>query len=134
VPGQKADDVKRELRAVLQRVAGERNMPEAELIFYVNDPPTLLDPELPIIKTMRTAHEEVTGAASEPVIRLPAADSTHFNRYDIPCAVYGPGGFNHPDAGTWMHAAGEHVSVENMLTAARVYLAAALKICSQRPA
>jgi acetylornithine deacetylase/succinyl-diaminopimelate desuccinylase-like protein len=134
VPGQKADDVKRELRAVLQRVAGERNMPEAELIFYVNDPPTLLDPELPIIKTMRTAHEEVTGTASEPVIRLPAADSTHFNRYDIPCAVYGPGGFNHSDAGTWMHAAGEHVSVENMLTAARVYLVAALKICSQRPA
>lgn len=134
VPGQKADDVKRELRAVLQRAAGERNMPEAELIFYVNDPPTLLDPELPIIKTMRTAHEEVTGGDAEPVIRLPAADSTHFNRYDIPCAVYGPGGFTHPGAGTWMHAAGEHVSVENMLTAARVYLAAALDICSQCPA
>jgi acetylornithine deacetylase/succinyl-diaminopimelate desuccinylase-like protein len=134
VPGQTADQVKRELRALLKNVAAESGEPEAGLSFYVNDPATLIDPGQPVIGAMRAAHEEITGAAAEPVIRLPAADSTHFNRYDIPCAVYGPGGFSHPDAGTWMHAAGEHISVANMLTAARVYLAAALDICSRTPA
>ena len=134
VPGQTADQVKRELRALLKSVAEESGGTEAELSFYVNDPATLIDPGQPVIGAMRAAHEEITGAAAEPIIRLPAADSTHFNRYDIPCAVYGPGGFSHPDAGTWMHAAGEHISVANMLTAARVYLAAALDICNRTPA
>jgi acetylornithine deacetylase len=131
VPGQTADGVKRELREILKRVAGESGAPEAALSLYVNDPPTHLDPGAPIIQSMQNAHEEITGSASELIIRLPAADSTHFNRYDIPCAVYGPGGFSHPDSGTWMHAAGEHVSVENLLIAARVYLAAALEICGR---
>ncbi len=133
VPGQTADQVKRELRALLKSDAEKSGGPEAELSFYVNDPATLIDPGQPVIGAMRAAHEEITGSAAEPVIRLPAADSTHFNHYGIPCAVYGPGGFSHPDSGTWMHAAGEHISVANMLIAARVYLAAALDICG-RPA
>ncbi len=130
VPGQRADGVKRELSDFLRRVAGENDSPEADLEIYLNDPPTLIDPGEPVIRAMRAAHEEIAKTPGEPVLRLPAADSTHFNRYDIPCAVYGPGGFTHPAAGTWMHAAGEHVSLDRMHTAARVYLADALEICS----
>jgi len=131
VPGQKADGVKRELGDLLRRVASENDSPEADLEIYLNDPPTLIDPSEPVIRAMRAAHEEIAKTPGEPVLRLPAADSTHFNRYDIPCAVYGPGGFTHPAADTWMHAAGEHVSLDHMHTAARVFLAAALEICSE---
>jgi len=133
VPGQTADGVKRELREILKGIAESSGAPEATLSLYVNDPPTYIDPGAPIIKALQTAREDIIGSSSKPIIRLPAADSTHFNHYDIPCAVYGPGGFSHPDSETWMHAAGEHVSVNNLLTAARVYLAAALEICSHPP-
>ncbi|MYA97069.1 MAG: M20/M25/M40 family metallo-hydrolase, partial [Nitrospinae bacterium] len=106
----------------------------AALTFYVNVPPTLLDPDAPLVQAALRAHEEVTGEATAPVIRRPAADSTHFNRYGIPCVCYGPGGRMHPDAAKQglMHAVGEHVLVEDVVTAARVYLAAALAICGER--
>ncbi|MCY4383839.1 MAG: M20/M25/M40 family metallo-hydrolase [Nitrospinae bacterium] len=130
VPGQSTEDIKRELRSVLDEAADEAG--RAALSFYVNDPPTLLDADAPLVQAALAAHEEVTGEASAPVIRRPAADSTHFNRYGIPCICYGPGGRMHPDAAQkgLMHAVGEHVLVEDVVTAAKVYLAAALSICS----
>lgn len=131
VPGQTADQVRRELRGVLNGL--EEEVGETALEFYVNDPPTLIDVNLPIVKAVQDAQIELGVGPPDPIIRRPAADSTHFNRYDIPCAVYGPGGFSHPDSGTWMHAAGEHSSVRNLLTAAKVYLAVALDICNSVP-
>jgi acetylornithine deacetylase/succinyl-diaminopimelate desuccinylase-like protein len=38
----------------------------------------------------------------------------------------------HPNyAGQAMHAVGEHVSLEDVLTSARIYLATALALCDQ---
>ena len=132
VPGQNTEDIKRELRGVLDEAADEAG--RAALSFYVNDPPTLLDPDAPLVQAALKAHEEVTGEASRSVIRRPAADSTHFNRYGIPCVCYGPGGRMHPEAAEkgQMHAVGEHVLIEDVVTAAKVYLAAALAICGEK--
>ena len=96
VPGQNTEDIKRELRGVLDETAEEAG--RTALSFYVNDPPTLLDEDAPLVQAALAAHEEVTGEASGPVIRRPAADSTHFNHYGIPCVCYGPGGRMHPEA------------------------------------
>jgi len=52
----------------------------------------------------------------------------------VPCIVYGPGGRLHPDAKGLMHAVGEHVHVDDLVTPARVYLDAALTVCSQSAA
>ncbi len=131
VPGQNTEDIKRDLRAVLDGVEDEAG--RAALSFYVNDPPTLLDEDAPLVQAALRAHAEVTGEASRPVIRRPAADSTHLNRYGIPCVCYGPGGRMHPEAAKkgLMHAVGEHVLLEDVVTAAKVYLAAALAICGE---
>ncbi len=133
VPGQNTEDVKRELRGAL-REAAEDVGAEPALSFYVNDPPTRLDEDAPIVRAVLQAHEEITGEASPLVIRRPAADSTHFNRYDVPCVCYGPGGRMRPEAGKKgrMHAVGEHVFLKDVMTAAKVYLAAALSICGAR--
>jgi hypothetical protein len=41
----------------------------------------------------------------------------------------------HPDSrGVGMHAVGEHVLVEDCVTAARIYLALALDLCSRKAA
>ena len=49
--------------------------------------------------------------------------------------LVGPGGRLHPDArGTAMHAFGEHVLIEDCVTAAKIYLAVALDLCSRKAA
>jgi acetylornithine deacetylase len=134
VPGQTADDVKRSLRAVLREFAAARQCEEPRLLMYVNDPPTVIDADAPLTRLMKESHRRVVGKDSPLIIRRPGADSTHFNRYDVPCVCYGPGGFVHPDLrGGLMHSLGEHACVEHLVTASQVYLDAALTICNTVP-
>lgn len=131
VPGQTADTVKRSLRRVLREFAATRKQLEPTLEIFVNDPPTVIAEGELITDVVRAAHRRVTGNEAQLIIRRPGADSTHLNRYDVPCICYGPGGRSHPDAKGLMHAVGEHVPVENLLIAAQVYLDIALDICNR---
>jgi acetylornithine deacetylase/succinyl-diaminopimelate desuccinylase-like protein len=134
VPGQTVDGVKRELRGVLRRFAERTNTPEPSLSVYVSDPPMLLDESLPVVQALGASQESVAGARPASIIRRPGADAVHFTNYGVPCVVFGPGGRLHPDAqGGAMHALGEHVLMDDVVLAARIYLMAALDICS-RPA
>lgn len=131
VPGQTTEQVKRSLRGVLREFASARKRPEPVLEFFVNDPPTVIGEGEAITEVMRASHRRVTGDDAPLAIRRPGADSTHLNRYDVPCICYGPGGRSHPDAQGLMHAVGEHVSVDDLVTAAKVYLDAALDLCNR---
>jgi acetylornithine deacetylase len=134
VPGQTSEAVKRSLRRVLTAFAAARGHAEPTLEFFVNDPPTVIDRELPITQTVCQSHRRVTGKDASLIIRRPGADATHLNRYDVPCITYGPGGRTHPDAKGLMHAVGEHVHVDDLATAAKVYLDAALELCGRSAA
>jgi acetylornithine deacetylase len=131
VPGQTADAVKRSLGRHLKSLAASRGREEPKLEFFVNDPPTMIDRDLPITQVVCESHRHVTGKDASLIIRRPGADSTHLNRYDVPCITYGPGGRTHPNAKALMHAVGEHVHVDDLVTAAMVYLCAALELCSR---
>jgi acetylornithine deacetylase/succinyl-diaminopimelate desuccinylase-like protein len=131
VPGQTAEQVKRSLRQVLRRFAAARGKPEPVLEFFVTDPPTEVAEHALVTRAVSESHKRVTGADSPRIIRRTGADSTHLNRYDVECIAYGPGGRTHPDATGLMHAVGEHANVENLVTAARVYLDVALTLCNQ---
>ena len=100
---------------------------------YVSDPPLVLDETLPIIAALGTAQKDVTGERPASIIRRPGADAVHLTAYGVPCVAFGPGGRVHPDAkGASMHAFGEHVLVEDCVTAAKIYLALALDLCSRK--
>jgi len=134
VPGQTVDGVKRELRAVLRRFAERTKTPEPSLSVYVSDPPMLIDESLPVVQALGAAQQTAAGARPASIIRRPGADAVHFTNYGVPCVVFGPGGRLHPDAqGGAMHALGEHVLIDDVVLAARIYLATALDVCS-RPA
>jgi acetylornithine deacetylase len=134
VPGQTTDQVRRSLRGVLREFASARGRSEPVLEFFVNDPPTAIGEGEAITEVMCASHRRVTGNDTRPAIRRPGADSTHLNRYDVPCICYGPGGRSHPDAKALMHAVGEHVLVDDLVTAAKVYLDAALDLCNREAA
>ena len=130
LPGSRADDIKRELRAIVRTFATEKRIAEPTLFQYVNDPPITIDQSHPLVAQMSAAHKAVLGTDSPYVIRRTGADGTHFNRYDIPCVCYGPGAIPHPDLSDHlMHATGEHSSVENLFIAANVYSHLILDVC-----
>jgi acetylornithine deacetylase len=134
VPGQTVDGVKRELRQVLRGFAERKGIAEPKLHVYVSDPPVLLDDKLPIIEALGAAQKDVTGERPPNIIRRPGADAVHLTAYGVPCVAFGPGGRMHPDAknASSMHAFGEHVLVEDCVTAARIYLAMALDLCNRK--
>ncbi len=131
VPGQSVDDIKRELRAVLRAFAERTKTPEPSLSLFVTDPPTRIDEQLPVVASLGQAQRAEMGERPPSVIRRPGADAVHFTAYGVPCVVFGPGGRLHPDArGGAMHALGEHVLIDDVVTASRIYLRVALDLCS----
>jgi acetylornithine deacetylase len=130
VPGTAVEDVRRSLRKLLKDFAADRKTPEPTLDFYVTSPPTELSDDSLINRVMRGAHKDVTGEEPGSFFRRTGSDASHMNAYGVPCIIYGPGGRNHPDLKS-MDVAGEHCSVDNLVTAAKVYLDTALTICSQ---
>jgi acetylornithine deacetylase/succinyl-diaminopimelate desuccinylase-like protein len=133
VPGTSIEDVRRGLWQVLRSFAQSRGTPMPTLDFFVSDPPTELAGDSPIVEVLRTAHRNVTNREAETFIRRAGSDAVHMNSYGIPCIVYGPGGRTHPEAKSH-DASGEHSSVENLVTAAKVYLEAALTLCNRSAA
>lgn len=131
VPGQSGEDIKRSLRTVLREFATARGRAVPLLEFMVNDPPTTIAETELVTQVLGESHRAITGAVSPYIMRRTGADSTHLNRYDVPCITYGPGGKNHPDAKSLMHAVGEHAHVGSLLTAAQVYVDLALTLCNQ---
>lgn len=132
LPGQSMETVKRSLRQCLARFASRTSTPEPKLLVYITDPPMLIDEGLAVVDALSEAQKSLTGQRPASIIRRPGADGVHFTRYDVPCAVFGPAGRMHPDRqGEAMHAVGEHVSLDDVLTASRIYLATALDLCDR---
>ncbi len=134
VPGQRADDVKRELRSVLRRFAERHRIDEPTLDFIVTDPPLVIEQDLPVVTALKEAQRSVMGQPTTTFLRRPGSDAVHLTRYDVPCVQFGPGGRLHPDAkGRSMHAVGDHVLLDDVVLATRIYLETALDLCD-RPA
>jgi acetylornithine deacetylase len=132
VPGQSTEAIKRSLRTCLAGFAARTATAEPKMHVYITDPPMLIDESLPVVEALGAAQTTLTGDRPASIIRRPGADGVHFTRYDVPCAVFGPGGRVHPDhQGKGMHAVGEHVAIDDVLTAARIYLATALDLCDR---
>lgn len=135
VPGQTSEGVKRDLRAVLRRFAERTKSAEPVIHVYVTDPPTVVDDDLPVVTALAQAQQTIMGSRPASIMRRPGADAVHLTSYGLPCVCFGPGGRMHPDArGATTHEVGEHVHVDDLLTASRIYLATALDLCSQKPA
>jgi len=131
VPGQKADDIKRELRSVLRRFADRHQTDVPSLDFIVTDPPLVIDENLPIVTALGEAQQSVMGQQTKTFLRRPGSDAVHLTRYDVPCVQFGPGGRLHPDAkGRSMHAIGDHVLLDDVVLASRIYLETALNLCN----
>lgn len=131
VPGQKPDQVKRGLRSVLKQFAKKHGIDEPKLEFLLTDPALVIDKDLPIVTAISEAQRTVMGQATSTFLRRPGSDAVHLARYDVPCVQFGPGGRLHASAGERsMHAIGEHVLLDDVVLAARIYLETAFNLCN----
>jgi acetylornithine deacetylase/succinyl-diaminopimelate desuccinylase-like protein len=134
VPGQSFEDVKRSLRGVLRGFAERTATAEPLLHTYVTDPATVIDEDLPVVQALGKAQQEVMGERPSSIMRRTGADAVHFTAYGVPCVTLGPGGRQHPSGkGQPAHVVGEHVLIDDLVTAAHIYLRTAIDLCN-RPA
>jgi acetylornithine deacetylase/succinyl-diaminopimelate desuccinylase-like protein len=132
VPGQSVEAVKRGLRRVLRAFAERQGIREPSLTFSVTDPPLQIDERLPVVAALKDAQAMVMGEASKPFLRRPGSDAVHLTAYGVLCVQFGPGGRLHPDAqGRSMHEVGDHVLLDDVVLAARIYAETALNVCNQ---
>lgn len=99
------------------------------LEFFASLPSAQMDDSEPVAEAVSWAHELVSG---HPVERTPGAfysDASHLRAYGIPAVNYGPSGRTKSGKGTWDPELGEHVAINDLVTAARVYACLMLKIC-----
>jgi acetylornithine deacetylase len=131
VPGQTGDVVKRELRTELRRSAERHGIDEPSLDFIITDPALVIGEDLPVVRALTRAQQSVMGQPTKTFLRRPGSDAVHLSRYDVPCVQFGPGGRLHRDAnGRSMHAIGDHVLLDDVVFASRIYLETALNLCS----
>lgn len=99
---------------------GTRHACRLQLKVIDDRPPTQVSPDAPIAQAVMAAHRAVTGEEPEIGGVPGTTDGTILWRdAGIPVVVYGPGG-------KWIaHQANEHCSVDEIVTAAEVYVEAA---------
>jgi acetylornithine deacetylase/succinyl-diaminopimelate desuccinylase-like protein len=133
VPGQTFEAVKRDLRGVLSAFAERTQSAPPSMHVYVTDPATVVADDAPVVAAIGRAQQQVMGSRPPSILRRPGADAVHFNAYDVPCICFGPGGRMYPGSrAATTHELGEHVHIDDMVTASRIYLATALDLCGRR--
>lgn len=132
VPGMSPESVLADLERVL--VAARLDDPEliasltlSERPSFCQERPFHMDADAPIVRTVADAHAEVAGHAAKVGTLVPqvffGTDASHILAAGIPTAIYGPGKV------TDISTPDESMAVSDMVTAARVYLQSALRIC-----
>lgn len=129
-------DVQLELEKFIEELNGKYKGMKASIEFYMSRPGTLLNAASPLVSTLCTAHESATGSQIAASFAPPyCTDAIDSNRLGVPTLVYGAGGGRRPpwqveDGSDTRAAEGEFVLIDDVVTAARVFAATAIDICS----
>jgi acetylornithine deacetylase len=125
-PDDTADDVKREVGEWIARWASldpwlVEHPPELE--WWGDFAHHALDPDHELVRAVAAAHERAVGAPARIGAFPAGADATVLAEFGVPTLIYGPGEI------AMAHAVDEHVAVDELVQAAKVYAVAALSWC-----
>jgi acetylornithine deacetylase/succinyl-diaminopimelate desuccinylase family protein len=124
LPSQEPKQIVNELRELVKSV--KRENPELEVTIepIASDPPTEVSPEDPVVRVLGNVVQEVVGSQPKLIGIGGATVAKYCILRGIPTAVFGPGDIKEA------HATNESVSVEELLTAAKVYALTILNLLS----
>lgn len=131
MPNQKISDVPLEVDRLLGRVKAKRPDIEFDKEYFVTLPPAQDCSTSVIAERVRAAHQAVIGTPPQEGVGLFYSDASHLQAYGIPAVNYGPAGRTMTGKENWDPEIGEHLSIEDLTTTAKVYAALALDVCSK---
>lgn len=121
-PGETIDSITAELRELLDRYAREVEPINYEVnVLYSSGLPVDTSPDDPLAKVMQAAVTDVSGESRPVTGYNQGSDGRFFASDGIPVLIFGP---SHPDVG---HSANEHVRVEQVVEATKIYALTALR-------
>ncbi|MEM3526476.1 MAG: ArgE/DapE family deacylase [Candidatus Jordarchaeaceae archaeon] len=124
LPSQEPKQIISELRELVKSI--KKDNPELDITIepISSDPPTEVSPEDPVVRTLLKTVSEVTGNQPKLIGIGGATVAKHCILHGIPTAVFGPG--DPKEA----HAANESISIDELLTAAKIYALTILDLLS----
>lgn len=93
-----------------------KHAPRGEIAITNMAEPSLTSPDARLVSTLLRQIETVYGKVARPVVQWAASDARYLRRAGFPVVEYGPGEIR------TLHAIDEHVPIESLKKASRVYL------------
>jgi acetylornithine deacetylase/succinyl-diaminopimelate desuccinylase-like protein len=125
-----------ELEDALKKIAADDPQLQYDTEVYCsNIPATVTSSDHHLIQACLKARELVVGQKQEnlPGGLAPSTnDSNIFRRLGIPAVTCGPASGKVPVDAQWIQDEGERLSIDELLTATKIYVALALDICSRK--
>lgn len=142
MPGQSPLEVQREIEAVvndLRRRDKDLNALKCDIGVFMNQWGSECSSDEYIWQAMAAAHEEVTGKPVEITARPAASDACELVAHGIPALNYGaPGRTRQASTNLrqygrtdWNPNQGEHMHIDDLVTATKVYLTLILDVCNR---
>jgi acetylornithine deacetylase len=131
LPNQKVNEVPLEVERLIAMVRGKKPGIEFDTEFFVTLPPAQDCSTSIIANRMRDAHMAVTGGKPEEGVGLFYSDASHLQAYGIPAVNYGPSGRTVTGKENWDPDVGEHLSIDDLTSTAKVYTSLILDVCSK---
>jgi succinyl-diaminopimelate desuccinylase len=118
------EEVKREVVRLLEGLKRDRQGFDYALREVLAFPPTMTDPEAPVVRAVSAAIEEVLGRPARQVVSPGTYDQKHIVRVGQleDCIAYGPGILD------LAHQPDEYVGIDDMVASAKVMAAATLAL------
>jgi len=118
------DDVKQEVLDLLESLKAERPEFDYQLRDLWSVPPTMTEPEAPVVRSLDRAIEAVLGAPARHVASPGTYDQKHIARVGHlkDCVAYGPGILE------LAHQPDEYIDIADMVASAKIMAAAALDL------
>ncbi len=118
------EQVKDEVRALLERIASERASFRYALTDLFEVQPTLTEASAPVVTEVSRAVQDVLGVEAQHVVSPGTYDQKHIDRIGRlqDCIAYGPGILD------LAHQADEYVAIDDLVDSAKVMALAALRL------
>ncbi len=122
-PQETQDLLETELWAIIHEIQKVDPELDADILLHKNSRPLLCDPDEAIVKYLQKARQQIIGIPEELGAWKFGIDVFAIEDAGIPCAGLGPG------KEFYAHSPQDHVSINDLATASKIYTIAASDVC-----
>lgn len=127
-PSQRPIDARYALEDFLRGFRARHPEIETECEIFLTNPGVEIPESHPLTMAVADAHRSATGQPVDMIAEGWSSDAVHLCCYGVPGLNYGPSGRTRSGLVGWDPIAGEHCSIDDMVTATKVYAGTILRL------